>query len=308
MTKRICIIFLVLAILAPFNVSAQELKANVTVLANRISSQTDRKIFQTLQTSLNNFINNRKWTNDVFQPGERIECNFLINIDKALGNNVYQASLTVQAARPVFQSSYKTPLVNYLDNGLMFRYVEFQSIEFNENRVQGSDPLAANLPAVLAYYVYVILGMDYSSFALRGGDTYFQKAQNIVNNAPENRDIVGWKAFDGIRNRYWLTENILSPRFALVSDAIYEYFRTGLDQMYSDPLQGRKGVLNALNKLNQVNTEVPNSMIMQFFFQGRSDELIRMFAKAGPDEKSRARDILQKLDVSNASRYQQELR
>lgn len=307
MRKIIIVVLLVLTV-PQLQLNAQELKAKVTVVANRVGSQTDRKIFQTLQTGLTNFLNNRKWTQDIFQTQEKIECNFLINIDKALDNNVYQATLTVQAARPVYQSTYLSPLVNYLDNALLFRYVEFQPVDFNDNRVQGNDPLSANLTATLAYYVYVILGMDYNSFGLKGGDIYFQKAQNIVSNAPESRDITGWKAFDGIRNRYWLTENLLSPRFVLIHDAMYNYFRQGLDQMYTDPQVGRKNVLDALNKLNQVNTEVPNSMIMQFFFQGRSDELIRMYAKAAPDEKSRARELLQKLDISNASRYQQELK
>lgn len=306
MLKSNFIISLLLAVGVAVN--AQELRAKVTVISNRVSSQTDRKIFQTLQTALNNFLNNRKWTSDAFQQHERIECNFLINIDQALDNNAFKASLTVQAARPVYNSSYLSPLVNYLDNALTFRYAQFTPLEFNENRIQGSDPLASNLTATLAYYVYIILGMDYNSFALKGGDQFFQKAQNIVNNAPEGRDITGWKAFDGMRNRYWLTENLLSARYTLVHDAMYDYFRNGFDKLYSAAPEARKGILEALNKLNQVNTNQPNSMILQFFMQGRSDELIRLYSKAPPDEKNKARDLLQKIDIANGPRYQQELK
>lgn len=306
MLKSNFIISLLLAVGVAVN--AQELRAKVTVISNRVSSQTDRKIFQTLQTALNNFLNNRKWTSDAFQQHERIECNFLINIDQALDNNAFKASLTVQAARPVYNSSYLSPLVNYLDNALTFRYAQFTPLEFNENRIQGSDPLASNLTATLAYYVYIILGMDYNSFALKGGDQFFQKAQNIVNNAPEGRDITGWKAFDGMRNRYWLTENLLSARYTLVHDAMYDYFRNGFDKLYSAAPEARKGILEALNKLNQVNTNQPNSMILQFFMQGRSDELIRLYSKAPPDEKNKARELLQKIDIANGPRYQQELK
>jgi hypothetical protein len=287
---------------------AQELQARVTVNAARIGTQVDRKVFQTLQTSLHNFLNNRKWTTEAFQQQEKITCNFLLNIEKLVGTNIYQASLTVQAARPVFNSTYETPLVNHQDDAVVFRYVEFQPLEFNENRVQGTDPIASNLSAVFAYYVYVILGMDYGSFSLRQGDPFYLKAQNIVNNAPESRDITGWKAFDGTRNRYWLMENLTNNRYDLVHDAYYNYFRLGMDYMYEKETDARAAVLNSLNLLSRVNTEIPNSMIIQFFFQGRSGEIIKIFKKAPPDEKGKALEILARLDVANAALYKLELR
>lgn len=305
---KIIVLFFLLQWSTNFSANAQELKARVTVLANRIGTQVDRKIFQTLEKGLNNFLNNRKWTSNVYQPQERIECSFLINIDRALSNNGFVATLTVQAARPVYNSSYLSPLVNFQDPNFAFRYVEFQPLEFNENRVQGNDPMVGNLTAVLAYYVYIILGVDHDSFALKGGDPYFQRAQNIVNNAPDSREITGWKAFDGMRNRYWLAENLLSPRYTLVHDAVYEYFRMGFDKLQENPAEGRKNVLEALRKLQQVNLEQPNSMVMQFFFQGRSDELIKLFAKAPPEEKNAARDLLMKLDITNGPSYQAQLK
>ncbi|HLK29164.1 MAG TPA: DUF4835 family protein [Puia sp.] len=289
------------------NVEAQELQATVSVIAGRISSSVDHKMFQTLQTALSNFLNNRKWSSETFQVNEKIVCNFSLNISQSLDNNEFQASLTVQAARPIFNSSYQSPLINFMDNDIIFRYVEFQPIEFNESRVQGSEPFAANLSAVFAYYAYAILGLDFDSFGLRGGDPYFQKAQNIVNNAPESSNIKGWKVFDGNRNRYWLMENLTNSKYALVHDAFYNYYRLGLDQMYDKENDARTGILNALNQLNSVNVETPNTMILQFFFQGKSNELSKAFKKGTPDEKNRALDLLTKLDISNINFYKQDL-
>lgn len=286
---------------------AQELQARVTINSSRISSQIDKKIFQTLQAALNNFLNSRKWTKETFQPSERVVCNFLITINQA-DNNFYQSSLIVQAARPVYNSSYESPLINFMDENLTFKYVEYQPLEFNENRVSGTDPAASNLTAVLAFYSNIILGLDFDSFSLKGGDPYFQRAQNIVNNAPDGRDILGWRAFDGQRNRYWLIENLTSSRYTLIHDALYSYYRLGMDKLYDNETDARKSVMNTLNMLNNINTEVPNSMIMQFFFLGRNTEFINIFKKATPDEKTRASEILAKLDVTNANRYKQELR
>jgi hypothetical protein len=288
-------------------VRAQELQANVSVIASRLPSTVDHKIFQTLQSSLYNFINGRKWSNEGFQNNEKIVCNFLINISSAGDNNTFQSTLTVQAGRPIYNSSYQSPLVNFQDGNFGFRYVEYQPLDFNENRVQGSEPFAANLTAEIAYYVYIILGLDFDSFSLRGGDPYFQKALNIVNNAPDSRDISGWKAFDGVRNRYWLVENLTNSKYTLVHDAYYSYYRTGMDQLYDKEADGRTSVLNALNMLNTVNTENPNTMILQFFFQSRSGEVSKVFLKSPPDEKARALDLLTRMDVSNINKYKQDL-
>jgi hypothetical protein len=295
-----------LGALAP-GARGQELQANVTVLAARVPSTVDHKQFQTLQAALYNFINNRQWSNESFRETEKIRCNFLINISSSGDNNTFQATLTVQAGRPVFNTSYQSPLINFQDENFSFRYVEYQNLEFNENRVQGSEPYAANLTAEIAYYIYIILGLDFDTFALRGGDPYLQKALNIVNNAPEGQSINGWKPFDGIRNRYWLIENLTNSKYTLIHDAYFSYYRSGLDQMYDREADARTGILNALNMLNTINTETPNTMIIQFFFQGRYTELSRTFQKSAPDEKARALDLLSRLDVSNINRYKQDL-
>lgn len=284
---------------------SQEIQARLTVTSSKISSQVDKKIFQTLQAALSNFLNNRKWTKDDFQSPEKIQCNFLLSIEQDMGNNEFKGKLTVQAARPIYNTTYESPIINFLDNDIDFRYVEFQPIEFNENRIQGNDPVAANLPAVLAYYVDIILGFDYDSFSLRGGDEYFQKAWSIVNNAPESGNITGWKPFESQRNRYWLAENLNNNRFALIHDVVYSYYRTGLDLFFETPDDGRNGIMNSINYLNTINSDNANSMILQFFFQGKSNEIIKVFSQAGADLKSRASGILQKIDITNATAYKE---
>lgn len=303
MRKQLLIFLLFVSIAG--SARSQEIQARLTVMTSKISTQVNKNIFQTLQTTLTNFLNGRKWSKDVFQANEKIQCNFLLNIDQELGNNMYRAKLTVQAARPVFNSTYDSPIINFMDDDVVFRYQEFQPVEFNENRVQGNDPAAANLPAVLAYYVNMILGFDYGSFSLRGGDEYFKKAWYIVNNAPESRDITGWRSFESLRNRYWLAENLNNNRFTLMHDALYAYYRTGMDQFYENEAEGRKGIMNALNFLSTVNTENPNSMIMQFFFQGKNAELVKVFSHASSDIKIRAADLLSKLDITNAAAYKE---
>ena len=304
--RKISLLFL---LAFAFKISAaQELKANITVVSSQVANNVNQNTFRTLQTALNNFINNRKWTSDNFQPNERIECNFLLNLQSTGDLNVYNASLTIQAARPVFNTSYLSPIINFKDDNITFKYIEFQQLEFNENRVTGTDALVSNLTAIFAYYANMIIAFDYESFSLRGGDPYFQKAQNIVNNAPDGRGISGWKAFDGIRNRYWLVENMINSRYTIMHDIYYNYYRMGMDKLYEDENAARAEVINVLNLLNNFNTDNPNKMINQFFFQGKSTELIKIFAKGPQQDKARASEILQRLDITNASKYKDELK
>ncbi|MCC6288813.1 MAG: DUF4835 family protein [Chitinophagaceae bacterium] len=289
-------------------VIGQELNAKVTVIASQIKSTVDKKAFQTLQTALTNFLNNRKWTNDSYQQQEKIACNFLLTLTKDVETNVYGAVLTVQAGRPVYNSAYVSPILNYQDNEVTFKYIEFQQVEFSENNVMGTDPAASNLTAVFAYYVYMILGLDYDSFSARGGDQFFKKAQSIVTNAPDGRNITGWKAFDGQRNRYWLAENFNNSKYTLLHDTYYTYYRLGMDKMYEDENQARQQILNGLNNLNTLNTDNPNLFGIQFFFLGKNDELSKVFKKSPPQERTRASELLQRLDITNAERYKQELK
>jgi hypothetical protein len=304
-TFRFISTFFLLLLVQFAPLSAQEIFARFSVNASKVSTQVDKKIFQTLQNGITNFLNTRKWTNYAFQPAERIQCSFVLNIEQDLGNNVYKGRMTVQAARPAYNTSYDSPLMNFQDDNVVFKYIEFQPIEFNENRVQGNDPLVGNLTAILAYYVNLILGLDYDSFALRGGESYFLRMWNIVNNAPDSRDISGWKSFDGLRNRYWLAENLNNNRLALLHDALYAYYRTGLDVFYENEEAGRTGILNALSFLQTVQSENPSAMVLPFFFQGKGNELVKIFSKATGDQKARARELLSKLDITNANLYKE---
>lgn len=295
-------------LLGIYGAQAQELNARVTVNSSRVGTTVNKNVFQTLQTALTTFLNNRKWTKDVFLPNEKINCSFFLNLAPTPDVNVYTASLTIQAARPVFNTAYLSPIINFQDEDIIFKYVEFQQLEFNDNRVSGTDPLMSNITAVMAFYANMIIAFDYDSFSPRGGDPYFLKAQNIVNNAPETRGIAGWKAFDNTRNRYWLVENMTNSRYAIMHDIYYAYYRKGMDKMYDDETNARGEMLNVLNLLSSFNSDNQNTMINQFFFQGKASELIKIFSKAAPQDKLRAADILQKVDITNANRYKNELK
>ena len=289
-------------------IHAQEIKSRVSVVSNRVNNSVDKQTFTTLETALNNFVNNTKWTSDTYGTNEKIECNFSLNLQSTDEANVYKATLIIQSGRPVFNSSYISPVINYQDNDFSFKYVQFQQLDFNDARVTGPDPQVSNLTAVFAYWIDMVLGFDYDSFSPKGGNPYFLKAQNIVNNAPEGRTISGWKAFDGTRNRYWLAENLLNSKYTIFHDAIYDYYRLGMDKLYDQEAQARLNILNVLSLLNTFNTENPNTMILQFFFQAKTQELIQIFSKANPADKAKALDYLKRLDVSSATKYEDQLK
>jgi hypothetical protein len=287
---------------------AQELQARVSVIAQRVTSNTDKKIFVTLQQQLNNLLNNRRWTSDVFQPNEKIDCSFILNLENGSDPNIYRGTLTIQAARPVYNSSYQAALVNYIDPDVSFKYVEFQPVEFNENRVQGTDAAVANIAALFAYYAYMVIGLDYDSFSPKGGEPYFRKAQNIITNAPEGKGIAGWRVFDGLRNRYWLNENMINSRYNVIHDIYYGYYRNGLDKLYDKEAEARAAILQSLIQLQAFNKENANTMIAEFFMQGKYQELVGVFKKGTPEQKARAADVLGAIDIVNAAKYKQELR
>jgi hypothetical protein len=301
-------IFLFIMLAACTKLQAQELQATVTVFAQQVGTSIDKSVFTTLQNQLTTFLNNRKWTSDVFQPQEKIKCNFILTVKSVDADNLYQATLSVQSARPVYNSTYQTALINCQDGDVQFKYVQFQQLDFNENRVQGTDPLQANLTAIFAYYVYIILGFDYDSFAAKGGNAFFAKAQNVVTNAPEAKEISGWKPFDGIRNRYWLAENMMNSKYNNVHDIIYMYYRDGLDNMYTDMQTARTNVLSALSALQSFNQQNPNIMVTQFLVQGKSQEYIGIFKNGDPQSRTQASQILSKIDISNANVYKDQMK
>ncbi len=305
MKNKLLLSFLMMAFI--IGVSAQEFNAKVIVNAQAVSSNIDKKIFVTLQNQLTNFITGRKWTNDKFNANERIQCSFVINIESSTDGNVFKGKMVVQSARPIFGSSYTAAMFNYQDQDIAFKYIEYQPIEFNENRVQGSDALVANLPAIFAYYINMILAMDYDSFAPKGGETYYQKALNVVNNAPDGQEIKGWKAFDGLGNRYWLNENLTNTKYNLLHDVIYGYYRGCLDKMGDKEKEARTAMTKSITQLYNIYKDNSNVMFLQFFIQGKSKELVGVFQNGTAEEKSKAAEMLSALDVSKADFYKQQL-
>lgn len=278
--------------------TAQELNCKVTVLTQRLQT-ADKKIFSTLQTSIFEFMNNRKWTDDVFQPEERIECSMLINVTDELGSNQYKATVSIQVSRTAFNTSYSTPILNYADKDWVFTYVEYQPLEFNENQ------FTDNLTSMLAFYAYYIIGLDYDTYSLQGGTPYFQDAQTVLNNVPSNLgdNAPGWKPTDGQRNRYWMLENTLSPKFEVMREINYQYHIKGLDVMYENTTNGRQVILAMLKKMQPIVERYPNAMIIQMWFDAKREELIKMFTGAPPAEKIQAYNLLVKLDATNQDKY-----
>ena len=283
---------------------AQEFNAKVIVNAQAVNSKVDKKIFVTLQNQLTNFIVGRKWTDNKYNANERIQCNFVINIESG-ADNVYKGKMIIQSGRPVYGSTYLAAMFNYQDADITFKYVEYQPIEFSDSRVQGSDPLIANLPATFAYYMYMILGMDYDSYSPKGGDQFFQKAQNVVNNAPDGTGISGWKAFDGVTNRYWLNENLTNTKYNILHDAIYGYYRSSLDRMVDKEKEARIAMTKSLTQLYNTYKESSNIMFIRFFVQGKSKEIAGIFQNGTPEEKAKALEIMTTLDIGNSDYYKQ---
>jgi hypothetical protein len=305
---RILILIVPLLLLAGIGYS-QELNCKTTVIAEQIQG-TDPKVFKTMEQSITEFVNTRKWGSDNFEPKEKIECVFTIIINKQIEGveGGYLGRLSIQATRPVYNTTYFTNTVNFVDKDVAFKYIQFQPIEFNDNRVSGNDALISNLPALISYYAYIILGLDYDSYALKSGTEFYNKALNIVNNAPENKSIVGWKATESQRNRFWLSDQMTNNRFVGMREVIYKYHRLGLDMLSIDEESARNTINAAFNSLKQINLDNPSSMFMQFFFNAKSEEVLNFLAKTPTQDKQKLVPILSALDVSNANKYAELLR
>ena len=275
---------------------AQELRCNISISAQKIQG-ANRTLFETMQSDLYEFMNNRKWTDHQYAMDERIECNFFINLDEQISSDEFKGSIQVQARRPVYGSSYETILLNIKDNDFQAKYVEYQTLEFNETSNKD------NLTNILAYYAYTILGMDYDSFSPEGGSEYFQKAQTIVNNSQNARE-KGWKAYESERNRYWLVENILNKSYSGFRSCTYQYNRQGLDIMSDKSAEGRAAIAESLKSIQKVFRARPSLYILQVFFDAKSDELVNIFSKSFPDERNRVLVILNECDPSNGSKYE----
>ena len=294
------LMFLVVLIVFQGTLFAQELRCNISISAQKIQG-ANKTVFETMQSDLYEFMNNRKWTDQKYAMDERIECNFFINLDEQISSDEFKGSIQIQVRRPVFNSSYETILLNIKDNDFHAKYVEYQTLEFNETSNKD------NLTNILAFYAYIVLGMDYDSFTPEGGTEFFQKAQTIVNNSQNARE-KGWKAFESERNRYWLVENILNKSYSGFRSCTYQYQRQGLDMMADKPEEGRVAVAESLKLIQKVFRARPSLYILQVFFDAKSDELVNIFSKSLPDERNRVTVILNECDPSNGSKYEKILK
>ena len=297
--RRIYLVF-ILFLVATGNLLAQELRCNISISAQKIQG-ANRTVFETMQSDLYEFMNNRKWTDEKYTMDERIECSFFINLDEQISSDEFKGSIQVQARRPVFNSSYETILLNIKDNDLDAKYIEYQTLEFNETSNKD------NLTNILAYYAYIILGMDHDSFSPEGGTEFFQKAQTIVNNSQNARE-KGWKSYESERNRYWLVENILNKSYSGFRSCTYQYHRQGLDIMSDKAPDGRAAIAESLKSIQKVFRSRPSLYILQVFFDAKSDELVNIFTKSFPDERNRVSVILNECDPSNGSKYEKILK
>ncbi len=276
-------------------VQAQELNCQINVMAPQIQN-VDKKVFETLQQSIFEFMNNTKWTTDKYLNQERIECSVTITINERVSNDEYKGSIQVTSRRPVFQTSYNSPTLNFNDDNFQFKYIEYQPLEFSEN---GSNP---NLTAVLAYYAYIILGVDYDSFSLYGGAPYFARAQTIVNNMQNARD-AGWRAFESTKNRYWLSENMTNPVFKPYHEMFYQYHLKGLDMMAKKKDDGLSQISESLDLLMSVHKEKPGSLLLQSLFYAKADEIVNIYSGAYPDQKVKVSNLLNEIDPANGTKY-----
>ncbi|RME09687.1 MAG: DUF4835 family protein [Bacteroidetes bacterium] len=293
---------LLILIMAFWGVKAQELQVQVTINTPKLQT-TAPEVFETLETAIEEFMNNQKWTSEVFEQEERIGLSLVLTISKELSTNTFEGELSLQSIRPVFGSTYNTPMFKHLDKDVVFTYEQFQPLEFSQTNYLN------NLTSILGYYAYIVLGMDFDSFSPFGGEPYFQMAQDIVNRIPPNvaGSVPGWRSTEGNRNRYWLIENILSPRCRPFRQAIYDYHRQGLDIMHENPAAGRAVIAEALDALNDVNRSYPNSMILQVFANTKSDEIIEIFKAAPPQEKTKIVQTMSRIDPPRASNYRQQI-
>lgn len=260
---------------------------------------TDRRVFETLQSAMFEFINNRKWTNFNVGVEERIECTFLMTINDRMSADEFSGTLNVVLRRPVLNSAYNTVLLNYIDKGIQFRYVESQPLDYSDGSY------TSNLTSILAYYSYLVLGFYFDSFSPSGGTPFFEKAQEVVN-AAQNSSEPGWKAFESDKNRWWIVNNYLNAANSGLRDFAYRYHRLGLDLMYEKVDQGRVSVTESIDLLQKIYSSKPNLFALQLIYDAKRDELVNIYSdqRVPPMEKTNVVNVLKEVDPANSSKYQ----
>ena len=278
---------------------AQELNAEIRVNAPTLKTTAPEQIDQ-LQEALREFLNTTTWTNDNYQPHERIKCNFALTITQERGDNTFLADLSIQSTRPVYGSNYETPVFTYQDKDILFTYETFKPLENNR------DNFRDNLSAVFTYYAYLIIGMDNDTFSPYGGDKYLSIVSSLVNQIPPGlvASNPGW-APQSKRNRYWLIENYLSPKARSYRQAMYDYHLKGLDVMHNDAEKGRDMMFKALQTIENVRNNDPSLFIIQLFSSAKQSEIISVFKVATPQMKNNVYRIMSTIDPANSSRYEE---
>ncbi len=279
-------------------VYGQELNCNVIVNVGPQVETTERRVFKDMESAFFQFMNGRRWSNDVFINTEKINCNMIITIESrpAVGN--FTASVQIQSSRPIFNSNYESLIFNFADRDWQFEYTESQPLEFNDNSY------TSNITSMLAFYAYIIIGLDYDSFEKMGGTPYFEKAQLTVNNTQQaNRP--GWSQFEGnFRNRFWLAENMNSQQLVTVREAIYNYHRLALDKFNENPDEARRLILQVLKDLQQASKRKPNSILIISFFDAKNNEITSMLSQGNIQVRREAYEIVKELDPSNTAKYE----
>lgn len=296
MTKYFFAVIFCLLLLG--KVQAQELACEVVINSDRIQN-VDRQVFVSMQNSIFEFMNNRRWTNDAYQLNERIKCKLFITMRESPEIGVFKANAQIVVSRPVYGTAYETTLLNYFDKDWVFEYTQAQPLYYAENNY------TSNLASLLSFYAYIIIGMDNDSFSKLGGSSAYDRAVSIMNNVQAQANgNPGWQAFDDARSRYWLVTNLQDPQFEPFRQGLYAYHRLGLDLFAAKPDDGRKGVMTMVQNVKQVAQLRPGAAILRAFFEAKSNEMVNIFQKAAPADKQKVYAILTEVDPTNTSTYQ----
>jgi hypothetical protein len=278
------------------SVNAQELNAKVQLLAPTVSNLNENNL-GVLQTLMRNFLNNNKWSSETYLPQERIDCNLIITITAWDGNSSYQAEAQIQSSRPVYGSTYTTTLLNLSDRDFNFSYTEGQPLDFSDQN------FINNLSSLLGFYAYTIVGLDKDSFGPLAGTPLFLRAQNTMNIAQTSGN-TGWKAADGLRNRYWLIENLLNNQYQGLRTFIYDYHRLGLDCLVQDQSAAEISLFKSLTDLSGFDKQRVGAYFPNLFFSGKADEFTKIYSGFNAPQRRRAYELLSTIDPANAAGYE----
>lgn len=297
---RRIILVVICWLLATGVISAQEINCTVTINSEQIEG-SNKQVYETLKSSIEEYMNQNRWTNMTYAEHEKIECSMLIVV-KEVADNLYKCEMTLQSRRPVYGTTYTTPLLNFKDNNFTFTYQEYDRIEWQQNT------FTTNLTAMLAYYCYLIIGHDQDSFQRLGGTPYFQQCEEIVNTCQsasmDNAEQRGWLAFDSNRNRYALINNLLDEAFKKYRNFYYEYHRMGLDEMSGNVTNGRARIAEGLPVLKEAYRARPATYVINTFLDAKADELVDIFSKGTEKEKRTVYEMLMDIDPTRQNTYE----